>query len=114
MWRLYTFEFGWRKRLVRFATVGGNHVGEMANEPSGFTSGATEPVPKTTWLRYTQPAYNTFDAAFGLGKGSWNVEVYGSNLGNNNASLFTSSSQFIKAEVPLRPRVLGVKLGLKF
>jgi hypothetical protein len=28
--------------------------------------------------------------------------------------VFTSSAQFIKAEVPLRPRVLGVTVGFKF
>jgi iron complex outermembrane receptor protein len=37
--------------------------------------------------------------------------VYGTNLGNNDASVFTSSAQFIQSEVPLRPRVLGVKVG---
>ena len=100
--------------MKAFATLGGNYVGEMANEPSGFTSGDTEPVPKTTWLRYTQPSYHTFDAALGLAKGNWTCEAFGSNLGNSSASLFTSSSQFVKAEIPLRPRVLGVKLGLKF
>jgi iron complex outermembrane recepter protein len=30
------------------------------------------------------------------------------------ASVFTSSAQFIKSEVPLRPRVLGLKVGFKF
>jgi hypothetical protein len=35
-------------------------------------------------------------------------------LGNSDASVFTSSAQFIKAEVPLRPRVLGLKIGYKF
>ena len=40
--------------------------------------------------------------------------IYGQNLNNSNASTFTSSGQFIKAEVPLRPRVLGLKIGFKF
>jgi hypothetical protein len=40
--------------------------------------------------------------------------LYGSNLSNSNASVFTSSAQFIKSEVPIRPRVLGVKIGYKF
>jgi len=100
--------------MKAFAMVGGNHVGEMSNEPSGFTSGDTEPVAKTTWLRYTMPSYNTYDASFGIGKDNWTAQLYGSNLGNSSASLFTSSAQFIRSEVPLRPRVLGVKLGLKF
>ena len=100
--------------MKAFVMFGGNHIGKMDNEPSSFVSGENVAVPNTTWLRYTQPSYNTYDASFGLAKGSWDVEVYGSNLSNDHASLFTSSAQFIRAEVPLRPRVLGVKLGLKF
>jgi hypothetical protein len=42
------------------------------------------------------------------------VQAYGTNLSNSDASLFTTSGQFIKAEVPLRPRVLGVKVGFRF
>ena len=33
--------------------------------------------------------------------------IYGQNLTNENASMFTSSAQFIETEMPLRPRVLG-------
>ncbi len=107
--------YDWRIDEYRlFATAGGSHIGDMANEPSSFQSGAGVPIPTTTWLRYDQPAYTTYDAAFGVAKGPWSVEAYGSNLGNSDASTFTSSGQFIVAQVPLRPRVLGVKMGFKF
>jgi iron complex outermembrane receptor protein len=97
-----------------FFMVGAQHVGDMQNEPSSFQSGAGVTVPSTTWLRYDQPAYTTYDAAFNIAKDQWYIQAFGSNLGNSNASLYTSSAQFIKAEVPLRPRVLGVKIGFKF
>jgi outer membrane receptor protein involved in Fe transport len=97
-----------------FFTVGAQHVGDMQNEPSSFQSGAGVTVPTTTWLRYDQPAYTTYDAAFNVAKDRWNVQAFGTNLSNSDASLFTSSAQFIKSEVPLRPRVLGVKFGYKF
>jgi hypothetical protein len=97
-----------------FFMVGAEHVGDMQNEPSSFQSGAGVVVPYTTWLRYDQPAYTTYDAALGIAKDQWHVEFYGTNLGNSDASTFTSSAQFIKAEVPLRPRVLGIKVGFKF
>jgi hypothetical protein len=71
-------------------------------------------VPTTTWLRYDQPAYTTYDAALGISKDRWHIEAYGTNLGNSDASLFTSSAQFIESQVPLRPRVVGVKVGFKF
>ncbi len=67
-----------------------------------------------TLLRYDQPAYSTFDASLGVAKDQWTASFYGTNLSNSNASTFTSSAQFIKSEVPLRPRVLGVKPAYKF
>jgi len=97
-----------------FVSVGAQHVGDMQNEPSSFGSGAGVLNPTTTWLRYDQPAYTTYDAAFGIAKDQWHVEAFGSNLGNSDASLFTTSGQFIEAQVPLRPRVLGLKIGYKF
>jgi outer membrane receptor protein involved in Fe transport len=99
-----------------FVTVGGQHTDEMDNDPSSFKAGSANgyAVPTTTWLRYTMPAYTLYDAAIGVAKDSWSLEAYGSNLTNVNTSLFTSSAQWIKAEVPTRPRVLGIKVGLKF
>jgi len=97
-----------------FFMVGAEHVGDMQNEPSSFQSGAGVLVPTTTWLRYDQPAYTTYDAAVGFAKDQWHIEAYGTNLGNSDASTYTTSAQFIKAEVPLRPRVLGIKVGYKF
>ena len=58
--------------------------------------------------------YTTYDATVGVSKDNWTVEAFGQNLSNSDASVFTSSAQFIKSEVPLRPRVLGLKLGFKF
>ena len=97
-----------------FFSVGAQHVGEMQNEPSSFQSGAGVTVPTTTWLRYDQPAYTTYDASLGIAKDQWYVQAFGTNLGNSDASQFTSSAQFIESQVPLRPRVLGVKVGMKF
>jgi iron complex outermembrane recepter protein len=64
--------------------------------------------------RIIQPAYTTYDASLGISKDRWHVEAFGSNLSNSDASLFTSSAQFIQSQVPLRPRVLGVKVGMNF
>ena len=52
--------------------------------------------------------------SFGIAKGQWNVLLFGQNLANTHPSTFTTSGQDILAQVPLRPRVLGVKVGLKF
>jgi len=97
-----------------FAQAGMSHVDDMANQPSSFQSGDGVLIPTTTWLRYTMPGYNTYDASFGFAKGSMDVQIFGQNLSNVLASTFTTSGQDIKAEVPLRPRVIGLKIGLKF
>jgi hypothetical protein len=60
------------------------------------------------------PGYNTDDLSLGVSKGAWDVLVFAQNFTNVNASTFTTSGQDIKAEVPLRPRVIGLKIGLKF
>jgi outer membrane receptor protein involved in Fe transport len=86
----------------------------MNNEPSSFTPAVPGTVPSTTWLLYNQPAYTVYDAELGVSKDNWRVELYGQNLGNSSASLFTSSAQFIESQVPLRPRVLGLTIGMKF
>ena len=81
---------------------------------SSFPSGDGVTVPKTTWLRYTMAAYNTYDAQLGFAKDAWDFTIYGTNLSNSNASTFTTSGQDVKAEYPLVPRVIGLKVGLHF
>ena len=97
-----------------FVMAGANHVGHSFNQTANSSNGDTATGINTTLLRYEQPAYSTFDASIGVAKDNWNVQFFGVNLSDSNASVFTSSDQFIKAEVPLRPRVLGLKFGYKF
>ncbi|HUA89917.1 MAG TPA: TonB-dependent receptor [Steroidobacteraceae bacterium] len=65
-------------------------------------------------LRFENPAYTTYDASIGVAKDAWTFDVYGQNLSNSNASTFVSTDQFIVAQTPLRPRVLGAEFGYKF
>jgi outer membrane receptor protein involved in Fe transport len=97
-----------------FAMAGASHVGDMSNQPASYVSGTTEIIPTTTHLRYDQPGYTTYDASVGVAKDNWTAQFYGQNLSNSDASTFTSSAQFIESQVPLRPRVLGIKFGYKF
>jgi outer membrane receptor protein involved in Fe transport len=68
----------------------------------------------TTLLRFENPAYTLYDASVGISKDAWSAELYGQNLTNSNASIFTSTTQFVPAEVITRPRVMGIKFGFKF
>lgn len=84
-----------------FVQVGGMHQAHMVT--------ATGYVPA-----YDLPAYSSYDASTGVAKDQWTVQVFGQNLTNVNSSLSTNSGQFILAEFPQRPRVLGVKFTFKF
>ena len=98
-----------------FISAGASYTGEMNNQPSSFTpAGPPGSIPTTTWLLYKQPAYTVYDAQLGVAKDRWRVMAYGTNLSNSHASTFTSSAQFIEAQVPLRPRVLGLTMGYSF
>jgi outer membrane receptor protein involved in Fe transport len=99
-----------------FAWAGASHFGSMHNEPASFPDGLSpaENPPKQPLDRYTIPAYTTCDAAVGVSKDTWTVQLTGSNLANSDAVTNISSGQLIKATIPLRPRVLMARLAYRF
>jgi len=97
-----------------FVSGGLSYTGGMWNQPANYVSGNGLMIPTTTYLRYYQPGYTTFDAQFGVAKDQWTAQLFGENLGNSHASTFTSSAQWIKSEVPLRPRVIGLKVSFTY
>ena len=103
-----------------FWQLGMLHVGHMFSNSNTDPSlngdalwAAGTPVTTTTW-RFEMPAYSTFDGAVGVQKDNWSLQLFGQNLNDSNASTYTGTPQFTKTEVPLRPRVLGLRVGLKF
>ena len=97
-----------------FVQAGGSYTGSEYNEPSTYPSGAGVTLPTTTLLRYLQPAYATADASIGVTKDRYSVTLWATNLFDSHASTFTNSTQFIEAQVPIRPRVVELKLGATF
>jgi hypothetical protein len=85
-----------------FGQIGGAHTAHS------YGSLAINPVQ--------QPAWTQYDAAFGLSKGGWGVQVFGQNLTNVNASLLTTSTVggSLITETPTRPRVLGLRFDYRF
>ncbi|HVI06549.1 MAG TPA: TonB-dependent receptor [Sphingomicrobium sp.] len=99
--------------LKWFATGAAAYTGAMYSEPNTYPSGDNvSGVFGTTQYRYRQPAYTLVDASLGFSKGNYTASLFVKNLFDSNASTFTSSPQFIKAEVPVRPRTFGVRLGM--
>lgn len=80
----------------------------------GFAYQASSYSSATSVNRYEMPSWTQWDGSAGVSKGPWTAELVGSNLTNINKSLFTSSAQFVVAEVPQRPRTLGIRFGYKF
>jgi outer membrane receptor protein involved in Fe transport len=64
--------------------------------------------------RNLQPSFTTADASVGLMKDNWGAELYVTNLTDENKSIYSTSAQFILAEVPMRPRTLGVRFTYNF
>ena len=100
--------------LGYFASGGVSYISTTYNQPSTYPSGDGVVIPGTTLLRYKQPGYAQIDAAVGIQHDALTVTLFGENLNNSHASTFTSSTQFIKSEVTLRPTTYGIKVGYKF
>ena len=104
----------------RFAWVGASHIASMSNEPANFPDGnapsANPPTgwPTTSLLRYQIPGYTTYDSGLGVAKDNWTAQVQCHNLTNAYGPTNVSSDQLIKAEVPLRPRVITFVFGYRF
>jgi len=63
---------------------------------------------------YDIPPLTIYDAAAGIAKEPWSVQLYAQNLTNVNSPMEINSSQFVLAEVPPRPRVLGLRFDWHF
>jgi outer membrane receptor protein involved in Fe transport len=97
-----------------FVQVGMQHQGHsftQAGSNPPFLPGETIDTGRA---RFDLPAYSSFDASVGVSKDQWSLMAYGKNLANSNASVFTSTDQFIVAQTPLRPRVIGVRFQYNF
>ena len=92
----------------------------VAHSAHSFTQAGANPtiaaagLVSTTRLRFEDPPFTNVDAAVGIAKDAWNAQLYGENLANANTSLFTNADQYIVAQTPMHPRVIGLKIGYSF
>jgi len=98
---------------VPYVQFGATHCDVSFTQAGANPELTTGPI-STGRLRFENPAYSTFDASIGVSKGQWYLNAYGENISNSNASTFQSTDQFIVAQTPLRPRVLGLAFGYSF
>jgi len=113
-------DFNW------FVSGGVSYTGSMYNEPATYPNGDVADgvttfagpngvvIPGTTVLRYKMPGYALVDSSVGFSHDNITFTLFVENLTNSHASTFTSSDEYIKTEVPVRPRIYGVKISSKF
>jgi len=108
----YDFDLG---NLYPFIWLGASHIGAMSNEPASFPAGGAPANPIDFGLtRYLIPAYTTYDGAVGVITDRWTLQLTGSNLTDVYGPANISSAQFIKANIPLRPRVVMAQFSYRF
>jgi outer membrane receptor protein involved in Fe transport len=108
------YEFSVAGGYSPFVQAGVTHSGISFTQAGSNPTIAQAGSVSTGRLRFENPAYSTVDASIGVAKDSWLVTAYGQNLANSNKSTFVSTDQFIVAQTPLRPRVIGASFAYKF
>jgi hypothetical protein len=97
-----------------FVQLGFHHSGHSFTQAGSNPNYAIGGAISSSRGRFENPAYSTTDASIGVSKDSWTFTVFGDNLANSNKSVFVSTGQFIVAQTPLRPRVIGGSFTYSF
>ena len=83
----------------------------------GGSYASTDQLTKTLQgasVAFYDPGFTTYDAAAGVSKDDWTAQLYGENLTDTRANLFSSYNDFVKATTVNRPRTLGLRFSYKF
>jgi iron complex outermembrane receptor protein len=62
---------------------------------------------------FHDPGFSTYDAAIGIAKDAWTMQIYGVNISNTQGVPFSSYSEFVKMNTIIRPRTLGLRFSYK-
>jgi outer membrane receptor protein involved in Fe transport len=114
------YEWPLKAGLRGFGTLAGNYTGAMYSEPNTYPSAATDPahcgggVFGTTQCLFRMPGYALLDASLGVMTDHWSAQIFVKNLTDSNASTFTSTPQFVEAQVPVRPRTFGIRISANY
>jgi iron complex outermembrane recepter protein len=61
-----------------------------------------------------QNPWTTYDAAAGISRDTWDLELYGQNLTDARPQLYVNGFDFVHLITPSRPRVIGLRLSYRF
>jgi hypothetical protein len=65
-------------------------------------------------IAYDLPAFTTYDAALGVGREPWLVQVHAENLSDTRAQTYANYAQFYKSVTIVRPRTIGLNVTYRF
>ena len=98
-----------------YVMVGANYTGSMFNQPATYTSGNARDHARHDLSALRAAGLHHLRCGVRRSQGQLDARRSSARTwATRDASMFTSSAQFIKSEVPLRPRVIGLKIGYKF
>jgi len=64
-------------------------------------------------VAYDLPPFTTYNAALGIGRDAWLVQLYGENLTDTRAELYANHFQYYKGVTVSRPRTIGIRMTYK-
>jgi outer membrane receptor protein involved in Fe transport len=72
------------------------------------------PLNPACTTAYDDPAFTILDAAAGIGKGSWETQLFVQNLNDERAVTWSNYREFVKAESIAPPRTIGLRITYRF
>jgi iron complex outermembrane receptor protein len=90
---------------------------QVGAEHTGGSYATTDRISTTLQgvsVAFYDPGFTTYDASAGIAKDAWTVSLYGDNLTDVQATLFSSYAEYVKMNTINRPRTLGLRFSYKF
>jgi iron complex outermembrane recepter protein len=65
-------------------------------------------------VAFYDPGFTTYAASAGIAKDAWSLSLYGENLSDTRATLYSSYAEYVKMNTINRPRTVGLRFSYKF
>jgi iron complex outermembrane receptor protein len=92
-----------------FWQVGANHQGG-----SYATTNRLSTTLQGESVAFYDPGFTTYAASAGISKDAWALSLYGENLSDTRATLYSSYAEYVKMNTINRPRTVGLRFSYKF
>ena len=89
-------------------------IGGMHQAHSYATTDQLTKTLQGASVAFDDPGFTTYDASLGIGKGAWDAQLYGTNLTDVHAILYSSYAEYVKANTVNVPRTIGVRMSYRF